>query len=328
LCKVEAKPKADVTPPPPVFDVTRSVYTDTALRKLDLDKVKGHASSGGVHGRLYKLYHLPDGTPAFPIPSHISEEDEVEIWIVLPPGASAKVDVVACDKVPGFRVDGSYKDALGKAGTLQAGDDPTTYVLRAVGSRMQCAGTLTYKIETVGSGDSQGLAASTTTSISIDPIYRFEWGVGYMFDFARPHALRLGDRPDASGMGSEKFVIDSRDRTGARPIVALSVNVCGTNPRKLDWCDRLVNPSVWIDPQRLTEGFGAGLGLRPMYGVTLVAGMTVFKSMQIADGTRIKAGETWTATGDLPTKKVFNKDSLGFGLSIIVSTEVFASLLP
>jgi hypothetical protein len=76
---------------------------------------------------------------------------------------------------------------------------------------------LTYKIATAGAradGD-------TTTSVAIDPVYRFEWGVGYEFDFGRPRRLSLADRQPATGTGTDKVVVDSRDFTGAKPIITL-----------------------------------------------------------------------------------------------------------
>jgi hypothetical protein len=147
-----------------------------------------------------------------------------------------------------------------------------------------------------------------------------------MFDFGRPRKLSLGDRPSVDGMATEKFVIDSDDYAGVAPVITLGVNLCGTNPAEMTWCDRLANPTLLVDPSRLTEGFGVGLTLRPFHGVGILAGMTVYESTVLADGTYVSAGDTWTIPGELPTKKVFNKDSLGFVLGVVISTDVFAAL--
>jgi hypothetical protein len=290
-----------------------------AMAYLASEKITNHGVGGGVLGRHYRLYHLPDGTPAFPLPMHVNEKDQVEIWAVMPIGTKATVDVVACDKAPGFRIRGSYKDAAGAAGKLQ-GLEEVTFALQAYPSQLQCAGTLTYKIDTSGQ--------STTTSISIDPVYRFEWGVGYGFDFGKPQKLSLGDRAPASGTGTEKFVVASNDFTGAKPIITLGVDVCGTNPADMNWCDRLLMPSIWVDPTRLSQGFGVGLVFRPIFGVGILAGLSIFQSTALSDGLTAKPGDTWTAAGDLPTKKVFNGDSLGFMLAATLDTEIFAALVP
>lgn len=281
---------------------------------------------GGATGRTFRIYHLPSGTPAFPLPRHVNEKDDVELWLVLPEGASASVEVSSCDDVPALRVAGSYKSsaaARDKIAQQSAENEPTApaFRLEPYAKRLTCAGTLTYKVE-VQNGDEQ---ASTATSIAFDPVYRFEWGVGYMFDFGRQSKYTLADRPTDDG-GSEKFLVRSNDTTGARPIIALGVNVCGTNPKELTWCDRLVNPTLILDPQRLTAGFGLGLTVRPFHGIGLLAGVTVFQRTVLADGLSVKPGDTWTLPGDPPTKEVFDKDSVGFLLAAVVSTDVFAAL--
>jgi hypothetical protein len=132
--------KAESPSPALSNNLSANRLNQQALAFLAGQKIAGHAFSGGAHGKQYRLYHLPDGTPAFPLPAHISEEDHVEIWLVLPVGAKATVDVVACEKVPGVRVRGSYKDALELAGKLQERREPE-FVLTAYGNPLQCAGT-------------------------------------------------------------------------------------------------------------------------------------------------------------------------------------------
>jgi hypothetical protein len=279
--------------------------------------ITSHAVTGReAFDRTFGLYHLPSGAMAFPTPPHISEKDTVEIWIVLPEQSSAQVEFVNCDKVPGIRVAGSYKAAIGALnGKTSVAPTYQAHMLW----RGRCAGTMTYKITTTDK-------FSATTSIPIDPVYRFEWGVGYMFDFGRPHQLSLQDRMASGGMGTEKFVSESSDFTGSKPAITLSVDVCGTNPQHLTWCDRFLNPTLWIDPTRAASGFGFGLGIRPFYGLTILAGATVFQTTKLADGLDIKAGSTWTASGGLATKQVFGTDSIGLAIAATVTSDVFALL--
>lgn len=321
---LEPLPKPDPSPPPapPVDKEALAVLEQAARVYLAEQRITGHAiTRRSVFGRTFRIYHLPTGIPAFPLPRHINEKDTVELWTVLPEGAKLAVEVTACDKVPPVRVAGTYKLAAEAAGILQT-DELPAFRLEGYAKPLSCAGTLTYKLDV----QYRGASASTPTSIPFDPVYRFEWGVGFMFDFGRPTAYALGDRPLANGTGSEKFVIESDDFTGVRPVVALGINVCGTNPSELTWCDRLLNPTLLIDPTKLTSGFGVGLTFRPFHGLGLLAGMTVFKSTVLAEDTRVLPGQTWSAAGELPTRQTFNEDSLGFVLAAIVSTDVLASL--
>ena len=320
--KDAAVPRLKVDSPAPASELDASPLNEQALAWLAAKKISGHVVTGGVHGKVYRLYHLPDGTPAFPMPAHASEEDRVELWLVLPSGAKAAVEVIACEKAPDVRVYGSYKDAFDDVGKLHGLAD-IEFVLTSYPKPLQCAGTLTYKITPTG----KGTGGSTTNAITLDPVYRFEWSVGYGFDFGKPRRVGLADRQGASGAGSDKVVVDPSEFTGAKPIITLLVDVCGTNPAELDWCDRFLNPTIWIDPTRLQKGFGVGLTVRPFFGVGILAGVSVFKSTELADGVGAKPGDTWTAAGDLPTKEVFNRQSLGLLLAATVDADIFAKLL-
>jgi hypothetical protein len=320
-------PDGTSTPPVEVDRSALAVLDQAARTFLESKNITDHqVVKQSNFGRTFRIYHLPTGAPAFPLPRHVNEKDDLEIWTVIPSDATVSVDVSACDKVPAVRVGGTYKAAKEYAGALQSGEkEKITFKLDGYARRLNCAGTLTYKVDV----SHKGMAASTTTSVPFDPVYRFEWGVGFMFDFARPHKLSLGDRPTDDGMGkigSEKFVVDSDDYAGFKPVITLGINVCGTNPEEMTWCDRLLNPTLIVDPTRLTSGFGLGLSFRPFHGFGVLAGMSVFKTTVLADGTMVKVGDPWSIAGDLPTKEVFNKDSLGFMLSAVVSTDVFAAL--
>lgn len=311
---------------------TAATTTDPALADARaLVITTGQASEGGLgitrhvvtgredFGRTFALYHLPSGAMAFAAPSHISEKDTIELWIVLPEQVSAQVELVNCDKVPDIRVAGSYKAAIG---SLQSKTPPAPTHQAHLLWRGRCAGTMTYKITTTMTT----VKFNAMTSLPIDPVYRFEWGVGYMFDFGRPHQLSLQDRMTSGGTATEKFVSESSDFTGSKPAITLSINVCRTNPHELTWCDRLVNPTLWIDPTRTTSGFGFGFGIRPFYGLTILAGATVFQTTKLADGLGVKPGSAWNSSGGLPTKQVFGADSIGLAVAATVTTDVFTML--
>jgi hypothetical protein len=223
------------------------------------------------------------------------------------------------------RVHGSYKDVLGKAGALQSAQPvrvkPPELVLVSYPKPLHCAGTLTYRITTTGDAP-----RSTTTSMAIDPVYRFEWSVGYGLDLGKPSHVALADHQPAGGSTAEKVIVDPRERTGLAPMISLLLDVCGTNPHELDWCDRFVNPTLWLDPKRLDQGFGAGLTLRPCFSVGIVLGVSLFKSTELDDGVAAKPGDRWTAAGALPTKTVFNQRSLGLLLGVTVDSAILEAL--
>jgi len=313
----DLKPQVTATMDTTPLNLAAVAAMDSELRIFQHGTPAGKAR---YFGGSYVLYHLPDGSAAFPIPPHISEKDTIQIVVILPVGAIAKVDILACDQVPATRVEGSLKTATEAAGQLHIGETPR-FVMKSYPFRLSCAGTLTYRIQTSGGG----AAGNLTTSIAIDPVYRFHWGAGAMFDFGAPHVVSLQNRPAASGMGSEKFVSDEANRSGLKPIVTLSASICRTNPKHLNACDVFV-PVVWIDPTRPTRGFGWGLGIRPGNYLTVIVGMTVFETQKLLPGVDAPVGSTWTAAGDLPTESIYTKQSIGLALGLSLDTEVFAKV--
>jgi hypothetical protein len=327
IAKATAKATAKPTADPRALEtgtMNTTPLNQAAIAAMDGElRISRHGTPNGADryfGGSYVLYHLPDGSPAFPIPRHIAEKDDLQIVVVLPVGASAKVDVLACDQVPAVRVEGSLKAATEAAGQLH-GDETPRFVVKSYPFKLACTGTLTYRIQTSGAG----AAGNTTTSIAIDPVYRFHWGAGAMFDFGTPHVLSLQNRPAASGMGSEKFVNDAANRSGLKPIITLSASICRTNPKDFTACDVFV-PVAWIDPTRPTRGFGWGVGIRPGNYVTVIVGMTVFETQRLLPGVTAPVGSTWTAAGDLPTESIYTKGSIGLALGLSLDTDVFAKV--
>jgi hypothetical protein len=92
----EVSATGQVEPEPPSgITLDAGLMNERALAFLAHKQVTHHASTGGVQGKVHRLYHLPDGGPAFPLPAHVSEEDQIELAIVLPSGTAATVDIIA-----------------------------------------------------------------------------------------------------------------------------------------------------------------------------------------------------------------------------------------
>ena len=269
-------------------------------------------------GRRITLYHLPDGHPAFPIPAHLSEADRLRLVVVAPAGARAEFAVTSCEDVPGFRIAGSFAAARSRVGLLQSGE------LQEIAHdvELSCSGTLSYEVR-VGLAGGPALV-SRAIAIRLEPVYRFSWGIALVFDFGAPPRLGLGDRP--SGDGSEKFITRDSSLSGVRPLISLTFHPWAANPRNWRLCNAF-NLFLALDPTRMTEGFAAGLNLKPAAEIGLLVGLSVFQSQKLADGVSERPGDSWSASGGLPTKKVFDKDSLGLLLGVEVSLELLTSLL-
>jgi hypothetical protein len=296
------------------------VYLQSTLKLTD------HGSDGSpALGRKIVLYHLPGGAPAFPIPSHLTEKDEIAIKVAAPKDALVKIEVSSCDAVPGIRVLGAYADAsrIGAVALRAAAAPPPTWVVRGSDRTLSCANSLVYKITVTADGK----VASTTTTIPIDPIYRVSWGAAVIFDFGRPRQIALKDRPTADGTSTEKYVSQTDDYSGFRPVVLLALHLCGLNPRKWNWCD-LVAPFVGADLSRLSSGFLTGIEIMPFSGIGVVGGVSLFKSDVLDPAARVKVNDTFSATGTIPKSSAFNGDGVGAFIGVAVTSDVFSQLSP
>jgi len=62
----------------------------------------------------------------------------------------------------------------------------------------------------------------------------------------------------------------------------------------------------------------------PWFGV--LVGFNVYKSTVLQPGNGIKDGDVWTSAGDLPTKDVFNKDSVGGFVGINLTSDIIQAI--
>jgi len=318
----------------------RQRYTkinDTARDFLRKKLKQADHQAKGWNSRVYRLYHLPDGSPAFPVPMHITERDKILISVARPPGAHTDITVSSCEKVPSFRIIGSLAETrallkkltpLMKSQNLREEGDYSKYRLKSAIHEVQCSGALTYKITTTLF---DGTTSSTVTTINIDPVYHLAWGVALTFDFGQQKNLSLKDRLNAKKTATEKFISSESEYSGVRPLILVGLYPFGANPhnwRVMDW----FSPFIGVDPSRIDEGFMWGLSICPLPGVGLAVGMSVYASEELDDnataagGTPLQPGDAYTAIGDLPTKKVFNGDSVGGFIGISLTTEAFKAL--
>lgn len=300
-----------------------------ALRYLrDSLQIQEHRVSGGEFGKTYDIYHLPSGRLAFPIAAHISEKDRIRLHVATPEGASAKVDVSACDNVPSVRilgsVDESTKDLSGEkrnrtADTLPS--DNTRFVLLDHSQTLQCAGTLRYRVQVT---TEVGESSSPPTAITVDPVYLLSVGVSFIFDFGKPSKITLQD-VDSSGNDSQKLIQTDRQFSGFRPLLSFGLHPCRSNPHNWSACDWIV-PFVALDPSRLTQGFAAGVGISPFSGITIQGGMSLFQSEILDSSVSVGIGDRWSKPGEPTKRTVFNGDSVGGFIGIGLSSDLYHRL--
>ena len=59
----------------------------------------------------------------------------------------------------------------------------------------------------------------------------------------------------------------------------------------------------------------------------ILLGLSLFKSTEFGDGVTANPGDAWSTAGALPTKEVFNRQSLGLMLAATLDVEILSKLL-
>lgn len=249
-----------------------------------------------------------------------------------PPNAAVNVEILACEKVPALRVQGSLAATtamLGKLPILEQRQAKAIFRFKSHAKVLECAGSLSYKITTTLQG---GQTASSTITIAIDPIYHLAWGVAAVFDFGKRSQYSLKDRPVTGSSNTEKYIAMDEEYSGMRPLVVLGVYPFGANPR--DWGVRdYFSFLVGVDPAHFTDGFVFGMGFTPLPGLGIIGGVSIYSTQELDDkavdtkGNPLEAGDAFKATGNLPTKTVFNSDSVGGFIGLTVTSEALKALM-
>ncbi len=298
---------------------------EQARQYLIEERIFDHARTGYPTGRTYKLYHLPDGSPAFPLPNKVAEEDHVELWVVEVAGERVDAEITTCKDVPPVRIIGSRSGKAaepvksGEPDRAVAPAPPPTFELRRVAAPAKCAEQLSYKLRT-GYGERE-------ISIKIAPVHLFSWGLAYGFDFGRPTRLRLVERPASGGAGeTERVIVRENDRSGFQPMITLTLNACRANIDDWDVCDA-VGLTAMADPGRLKEGGGLGLKLQPYPGLGVLIGLTFFQVDTLEKGRGLNVDDVFVGSGDLPIDKEFRwGKSFGLFLGVGGDTDTVKKL--
>lgn len=337
LASTHAAPAPAPAPVPagPTAEELFALQNEAAEAFFKAQTVSDHELVGSkvLRARKVTLYHLPDGSPAFPIPRHLTEKDEITLKVAHPADARVKVQVMACDDVPTLRVQGSLADAstfLPKGSAADPRQAKSQFRLKTHPKVLECSDSLSYKITTTLAS---GATSTRTITLAIDPIYHIAWGVAAVFDFGKRGSYSLKDRPvPGGGAATEKYIALEDDYSGMRPLVLLGVYPFGANPK--DWGARdIFSLLIGVDPTHFTDGFVWGIGISPLPGVGIMGGMSIYSVQELDEkvvdnkGDPMEAGDTYKATGDLPTKTVFNSDSVGGFIGLTITSEAIKALM-
>lgn len=295
------------------------------------DKVSANEISRSPLERKITIHHLPNGSPAFALPAHVTEHDLVTLDIVLPEGSSAKADVTSCGARESARIlGGTVQNAITQSGLQKGGgkEDEGTFSRVVFPQTLQCSEAIKYTLSVYDKGDKEKPATTADITLPIDPVYTFSVGVAAGYDMAAPVAYSLRDLPDASSApGTSKFVTRSKAQQGLRTVVTATYHPFQFNPNEWSWTN-LVAPFVGINPASPLNGAVVGNEFVMPSGLFgILAGMSVFQSDELPSQLALSADGKWTATGDLPRSSTYGHSFgafLGINLNAIAVARLFA----
>jgi hypothetical protein len=305
---------ADDDPPPDLAPVMFK-YTQDDLDALGwLNTTDGTAAVKAAvspRRRTTIVLHLPSGVPASmpdaPYPTALSEDTRVQVFIVLKePHGAAVLSVIECPKHDPFKILGDLEKSIPKAAL--AGEPPSkSFLLLPVGPELACgAGRLRYQV---------AMASDVTTapeaSIRLRPVYRLAATAFLGFDLGHRYSFAVN---------ADKKIIRTRDTAGSDFMVGFNWFPGGYDPE----VDKFgVSPFLVFDPASAKDNFAIGLAFRPSAGLSIGLAASLHKTT-VLDG--LSVGDSFSGDGDIPTRQVWNKDSLGFTFGVVMDTGVFAKI--
>ncbi|HEY6910828.1 MAG TPA: hypothetical protein VI356_15720 [Myxococcales bacterium] len=312
--------------------VLNTALNQRARSILEREKVVANRPSRDALERSVTIHHLPNGSPAFALPAHVTEHDLVALEIVLPEGASARADVTACGARADFRILGGNLPAAAKVAGFQAEHKDLSQerqLSRIVFPQtLQCSDSIKYTLSVFDPGSSPTPTATSDVTLPIDPVYTFSVGVASGYDMAAPVGYSLRDLPDASsGSGTSKFINRSKAQEGLRTIITATYHPFQFNPNDWHWTN-LVAPFVGINPASPLNGAVVGNEFVLPSGLFgILAGVSIFQSDELPSQLALSAGDKWTTTGDLPRNSTYGHSFgafLGVNLNAIAVARLFA----
>jgi hypothetical protein len=259
------------------------------------------------------VIHLPSGASASPsgapYRTALSEEEEVQVLLVLRAShADAALLVIECPEHDPFRILGGLRDLTpGKEATHKGPAPPEEFQLLPIGPPLSCgAGRLRYQV-----AQTSDLTNVPEASIRLRPVYQLA-AIAYLgFDLAHKYSFALD---------SEKRIARTRAIAGPNFAVGFAWFPGGYDPE----VKRLrISPFLVVDPASAKDNFAIGLALSRSRGISLALAASFHKST-VLEG--LKEGDSFAGDGEIPTRQLWKRDSLGFVLGISIDSTAFAKI--
>jgi len=263
------------------------------------------------------LFFDADGTPYFPLPDVIDEDDDIYVAIVDTADrlTGLEVGLTGCNRVPTEpRVYGSI---TGARGSLAGGGSPPppaplSMILRAVG---KCEGADTGGPQLTIRSPATNLTHAVT--IPVNELYRFAVGVGVGLDFTLQRAFDLRTAPG----DTVPRIVETHDIHGIATLIDISFYLSPRDFHKTgtDAIGQRFQLFAGLDPANFSKSLTIGTGVELAQGFNVLLGWRVLsKQTVLAEGSGLKSGSSFDGTRDsLPTRERWELGLpyLGIGLS-------------
>lgn len=253
------------------------------------------------------LPHLPSGAPA-PSPHESAPETALlQVVALVPagqPATSYEVTVQNCPDRDPFRIQGD----LSSIGQLMSAGQQ--FVVVPVGEAFRCGeGRVVYTVRPIVQG-----APAREDTFRLRPVYRLATTFSYGFDFTRTPSFSLD---------SDRKIIRRDDEAGTGLLAGFTWFPWGVDFEDMKAYNYWLNPVILFDTKAPGENFVLGNAFTPRGGLSIVVGAAIHKVTRLEG---IGEGETLTGEGDIPTRKEWDRDGIGWYVSVALDQHVFGKL--
>jgi hypothetical protein len=297
-----------------------SAEGDAVLRGLDgeaqtwLTSAEGQAEKERLLAQLGNgvalLMHLPSGRAAAPAPASLSERDDYQIAVIIDRKTAQSwtvdVNVVTCSARDPFRIKGDFTDVAGLK-FAKAREFAIMLVERPLGCGAE---RMEYGLS-VTAGAAKGVEIKTGWKVR--PVYHLAATVAWAFDGAQRRSFAPVDGK----------IAETRERFGPEFNLGFTWFPGGVEYGAMRWYQHVLNPFLLVDIDAPKENFVVGTAITPTGGISVGIGMSVHKDTLLKSG---QVGDPFTGDGDVPVRKDWTKDSLGFYVGVLFDTNIFKAV--
>jgi hypothetical protein len=271
------------------------------------------------------LYFLPNGRPISPLPTDLSEHDEIDVFMILPRtlAGAGSLNVTSCpDKVP-YRVDGDFASAKKLIVNVAQGVLPTSAFTTQPLGKIDCgAGQVSLRVATVDNQDSTKELSGTTSTLVLGSVLWGTVGVQFAFDFTHSGTLSAATSPSGS------VIVRSTDLLGPKVSPTFIWHPVGLDPQHAAIGSILLNPTLGFDLDAITTSFFVGDSLC-WNGLCFCAGAHIRKTDELTAASGLKVGDPSPGTDPLPVEHRWSSSDggVGFFASVILDLNTAAKII-